>query len=529
MSSTLLGLILAMANPSPVVDQLPDIIIWQDVLSDYVISTTGSGEPPAGRPCLRMSTATANIGDGRLELRGGTIINQTTQEVNQRIYRSNGTFYDRSAGTFVYHPTHGHIHFDNWTVFKLRTVLAGGGVGPVVKQGAKTSFCILELRTYDDQLPGYNVSPGYNSCGQVQGLRPGRSDVYDYSLDDQYIDITGVPNGQYWLEGTVDPNDKVLEKDETNNTARILVNIGPIPTATPDVYEDNDTVAQVNAKIEGGPNSANLGLINSLRTITNLSIEDSFDYFKFKLNKTGGAGDYIQISSPYNVDIDLRLCNSSGTVLSSSTSNTGYDYVSLSGRAAGYYFARVDKVSSNNPLYTLKIEPAGNLPPSITPTSPVLPIWVEKAYSTIPVTWLCSDPEGDPKTVSLYASMTYGSGSPIQLLSYQNMPGTNQFANVNTANIAVGNWYLLFRCSDGGAVNDVWNKAKITIFKRFDLNWDDAINLTDWNLYVNQTIGASKVSVGLITNPDWITLLDHNENKHVDMDDIAEFYEMTHP
>lgn len=530
MSSTLLGLILAMANPSPVVDNLPDIIIWQDVLYDYIIGTTSTSEPPSGRACLRMSTATANIGDGRLELRGGALISSTTQQVNQRVFRSDNTFYDRAAGTFTYHSGHSHIHFDNWTVFKLRTVLAGGGIGPVVREGAKTSFCILELRTYDAGLPGYNTSPGYSSCGQVQGLRPGRADVYDYSLVDQYIDIVGLANGQYWLEGTVDPDDKVLEKDETNNTARILVNIGPVPAAVPDAYEQNDTVAQVNAMIEGGPNSANLGLINAQRSITNLSIEDTYDYFKFRLNKTGTAGDYIQISSPYpGVDIDLRLCNSSGTILSSSTGNTGYDYISLSGRAPGSYFARIDKVSANNPLYTLKIEPAGNFPPSITVTSPTSAMWVEKAYATIPVTWVGSDPENDPKTVSLYASMTPATGNLTTLLSYQNMPASNQFANVNTAAFPVGNWYLLFRCSDGGAVTDVWSKAKITVFRRFDLNWDDVLSVADWNLYVNQTIGASKVSTGIITNPDWRILLDHNEDKKIDMHDIDAFFEATHP
>lgn len=514
--------------PAPVVDLLPDIIIWEEVLYDYVIGTTMSSEPPAGRPCIRMSTATVNIGDGRLELRGGAI-QGNAQTVLQRVFRSDNTFWDREAGQFVYHATHSHIHFDDWTIFRLRSVLPGGGIGPIVREGAKTSFCILELRTYDGTMPGYNTAPGYSSCGQVQGLRPGRADIYDYGLTDQYIDITGLANGQYWLEGTVDPENKVLEKNETNNTSRILVNVGPNPTAVPDAYEENDSVAQVNALPVGAPNSANLGTLSGIKVINNLSIEDANDFFKFTLSSTGTLGDYISIGSPYaGANINLRLLNSSGTVLASSTSSTSYDYISLSGRAPGTYFVRVDKVTVNNPQYTLKIEPAGNQPPFITITSPTTDLWIEKALETIPATWLCNDPEGQPKTVSLYSAPFIGSPDTEALLSYQNMPGTNEFANVNTANMPVGPLHLLFRCSDGGAVTDRWTQRPVYVYRMFDLNWDDVVNHMDWHVLNLKYPMSSFTDYSFLNRYKFRRLLDHDKNGRITWEDIDEFYEHTH-
>jgi hypothetical protein len=49
--------------------------------------------------------------------------NYPKEKVVQRIYRKVGstiTYYDRAAGYMEYHPTHGHIHIENWTNNTLR-------------------------------------------------------------------------------------------------------------------------------------------------------------------------------------------------------------------------------------------------------------------------------------------------------------------------------------------------------------------------------------------------------------------------
>jgi subtilase family serine protease len=41
--------------------------------------------------------------------------------------------------------------------------------------------------------------------------------VYDWYIPDQYIEVTGVPNGYYRLEFCADPDNSVEEADEDNN------------------------------------------------------------------------------------------------------------------------------------------------------------------------------------------------------------------------------------------------------------------------------------------------------------------------
>lgn len=79
-------------------DLLPDLSLLPDTLADAYV-TTSNPELPNGTRGLRFSTASVNLGNGRCEIRGGQV-HGSTQDVNQRIYRTDGTFWDRPAGTF---------------------------------------------------------------------------------------------------------------------------------------------------------------------------------------------------------------------------------------------------------------------------------------------------------------------------------------------------------------------------------------------------------------------------------------------
>ena len=50
-----------------------------------------------------------------------------------------------------------------------------------------------------------------------QGINNGWSDVYDWYIPDQYIEVTGVPNGYYRLEFCADPFNEIEEENEDNN------------------------------------------------------------------------------------------------------------------------------------------------------------------------------------------------------------------------------------------------------------------------------------------------------------------------
>lgn len=211
------------ASAAPVYDLLPDVT----TNPAYLLDTEVRDDIQEGRVFLTLSNATANIGDGPLEVYGVAPKDhgdESTQPVMQRIYRSDGSSYEVEAGVFVYHPTHEHTHLANWARYRLREVLEGDGVGPVVAKSEKTSFCLLDSIVYDDSLPGVPGFPVYVTCDVgTQGISVGYQDLYDKSLPDQWIDITGVPDGTYWLESEVDPANHIIEKDESNNTARVKV------------------------------------------------------------------------------------------------------------------------------------------------------------------------------------------------------------------------------------------------------------------------------------------------------------------
>ncbi len=470
-----------MGSSARVNDLLPDISLLASSLNDAYVSTSNS-ELPTGTRGLRFTTASVNYGAGRFEIQGGTI-SGTTQLVNQRVYRSDGSSWTRPCGTFVYHSTHGHLHFDNWTVFRLRTVLPANGVGPIVAQGAKTSFCILEINQFDVNAPGHNDAPAYGSCGQLQGLRPGWSDVYGSGLSGQVIDLTGVADGTYWLEGEVDPSHLVLESDTTNNVVRVQVVIGTPPTATPDAYEENDTRAVVNARTVGATNSPNVGLVLNTKVLSNLSMDDTNDWFKIKIH-AGAAGSFIQMVSPYqNVsDLDLQICDLNGVMIRESVSNISVENISLSGLPAGDYFVRVFPYGApGNPVYNITISPTPNTAPILALNSPIAGTrFVEKSYETFPVSWNGSDPDNDPKIVSIMRSRTNGVtlGSEI-ITGYQNMPNPNGLVNMNTAEFPLGKWFIYGVGTDGGAQTISWAPGAVNIYLKGDMNGDGLINKLD--------------------------------------------------
>ncbi len=211
------------ANGGESADILPDVITNSAWLHDTV--EVDDVEP--GRRHLRLSNATPNIGPGILYIYGVLPAHEDgTQDVYQRLFQTGGGYRDVPAGRFVFHPTHDHVHLDDWAQYRLRTVLEGDGVGAVVAEGIKTSYCLRDSTIYNAQLPNFRFPGQFQDCGgTVQGISVGYEDVYTKNLPDQWIDITDLPSGEYWLESEVDPDNHIVEADETNNVARVKVTI----------------------------------------------------------------------------------------------------------------------------------------------------------------------------------------------------------------------------------------------------------------------------------------------------------------
>lgn len=203
--------------------KLPDLMPWASKTRDYVYGWHLDRAEKPGRTLLRLTTAMANIGKGPLELRGGTVTGGG-QNVNQRIYNADGTHDDVLAGVFTYHPEHDHVHFDDFASYRLRGTTATGGVGPIIRTGSKVSFCLTDSDEYDVTLPGAPNGGSYFSCsGTKQGISVGWADVYSDTLADQWVDVTRLKSGKYFLEVAVDPHNRIVEQNENNNVVRIPI------------------------------------------------------------------------------------------------------------------------------------------------------------------------------------------------------------------------------------------------------------------------------------------------------------------
>lgn len=510
MNSLILSLAIATSSPMAA-DVLPDLSVWRDKLFDNLVDTTTL----PGRTLVRLSTGTPNDGLGRLELRGGAIVG-TQQEVNQRVFRDDGTWWDRPAGTFTYHPQHNHIHFDGWCRFRLRAKNSDGTPGAVLAQGQKTSFCILDLTIFNTNNPNYDPNPFYGGCGAtIQGMTPGWADIYGKMLTDQWVDVTGIADGNYFLEAEVDPDNAILEANETNNVERIPYYLGAPPPLTPDVYEENDTKAVVDGRVEAGLNSPNLGIVNGLRNLALTMQATDDDWFKFRLNSAGGAGDYVGIASTYSGgDIDLRLYNSAGTQIGASESGTNNEQITLSGRPAGTYYCRIWPYSGTNNGYTFTIKPSGNLPPTVTLTQPLIPIFVERSFETFPITWTTTDPEGDPRRIAIYRDRDNVFDKSTQLISgYDDLPATDLRVNMNTAEMATGNWFYFLRVTDGGLAATTVTKRPVIIYVKGDWNYDGVCTQVDYDAAWG---GRGREGMVRLMTPKRQAILDFDRDGDVD-------------
>ena len=242
----------------------PDLVPLADANRNWVYGWYLDQSTQPGNILLRLSTTVANFGSGPLEMWGGAT-NGDEQDVYQRIYNADGSFQDNLAGAFIYHPSHGHIHFEGFARYTLKEVTSGGGVGNEIAAGEKVSFCLLNVSHVNPTMTNNAIiahGRGGSSCGSMQGISVGYADVYGSSLPDQWIDVTYVPSGTYWLEVDADPDNRVIEEDETNNIVRIQIQYTR-PPGLPPLNQPPTAVASANSYSGTAPHTVTFSAINS--------------------------------------------------------------------------------------------------------------------------------------------------------------------------------------------------------------------------------------------------------------------------
>jgi hypothetical protein len=189
------------ANQMEIIDRYFDPIADQCVFEEYAVGGTGY------RRLLRFDTVIINAGDGDL------VVGDRSDPKNPY------------ARYFYFAACHGHYHISDFSIYEL---LDADG-GKTVVAGEKQGFCFEDSFKYSGDKSG-----GFN-C-EYQGITSGFGDWYYKQLPGQWIDITGIPEGDYIVRATIN-KDRIFDEGQNR-----YPNVVQVPIHVPDPRNKVDGV-----------------------------------------------------------------------------------------------------------------------------------------------------------------------------------------------------------------------------------------------------------------------------------------------
>lgn len=366
---------LCLDNAQSNCDLLPDITISGWAISNYL---AGPNEYPQvcnpacsgndGR--LRVSGSTPNLGHGSftvgsvnmwvcgtdtLTVYPGTCPDGSApkQLIKQKIYHKNGntmTYTERWAGSMTYHPTHGHMHVDDWGVFTLRIQTADPNPlnWPIVGTGAKLGFCLMDYGTCsgynghcrDDlgnvltngSFQNWGLGGGNYGCSPVeQGISVGHTDIYSENLDGMWVNIPpGTCNGNYAVVIQVDPNNNFLEEREDNNVAWAPVTLTqqtPAGNGSATITASGDTDICSGGSVTLTANAGTSYTWSTGATTQSITVSAAGTYTVTVVSPcgTGNTSQVITVSGPTAAPnaVDDAVCENETATLSATAGGSG--------------------------------------------------------------------------------------------------------------------------------------------------------------------------------------------------------------
>lgn len=186
----------------------PNLIVDAQALQDSVLLDQQDFQ---ATDCEVVEGCVAAAGTRRLLRFDGDIINIGNQDL---VLGNPGT-----NPNFQFDTCHMHYHLENMMQFALINPTTGAvvKVGNSALVARKQGFCLEDVNPYSP-----TAGPAKYDC-TYQGISAGWEDVYEASLDCQWLDITGVPSGTYTLQVTVNPDGKYPDTNMNGNSAQTTV------------------------------------------------------------------------------------------------------------------------------------------------------------------------------------------------------------------------------------------------------------------------------------------------------------------
>lgn len=259
----------------------PDLLVVQSALQSSISAQV-----------LSVNPTDCYIGEGCLNGFGSREIVRFTTHIknigNQDYYIGSP---NANPDQFTFGNCHNHWHYKGYAEYILF-----GANGEEIVNGFKNGFCVLDLECSDGGTAFY----GCNNMGVSHGC----GDIYGSGLDCQWIDITGVPDGDYTLvvRCNWDNDPDALgryELNHVNNWAQVCINIDRTPTLSVTVDPQCDPYVDCAGEVYGNAQPDCEGVCNGSRIIGDLDIDLDQDYVD--------ANDYID--GILGDDITALPCN----------------------------------------------------------------------------------------------------------------------------------------------------------------------------------------------------------------------------
>jgi hypothetical protein len=159
---------------------------------------------------------------GPVIVRGHRASTSEPMAADQIIKNSDGSETVRRAIGRLYYeenPTHTHWHYKGFDRFQLRRVSDYAIVTHDHKQGFCMPDPVFDTRYCESNKP--------NALFVQEGLSPGYTDTYHANVEGQYLDVTDVPAGQYYLINWVNADKSLLERSYQDNLSALRIRLVP--------------------------------------------------------------------------------------------------------------------------------------------------------------------------------------------------------------------------------------------------------------------------------------------------------------
>ena len=236
-AAALAGLVPILGIAAPANAVLPDLVAdapTRPIISNYTY--------PDGTQALllRFDGYVHNIGPGPFEIRGSDRVGAEMTTVRQYV-SSGGSMVatDPPAGSarpqVIYETADGHNHFHLMRIarYSLWNSARTAEVAPAQKVG----FCLVDSERIETNGPATEVYRNSDFCRQnnptaanlTMGVSAGWRDQYHRDLALQWVDISDVRPGNYWLAAEIDTDNVIVEANEANNTRTFAGSSSTVP------------------------------------------------------------------------------------------------------------------------------------------------------------------------------------------------------------------------------------------------------------------------------------------------------------